>query len=128
MVYNNSHHIKVVDEATYNTMQAAVAPCTSLIAKCNSGESFVDNFACQSAFLVCNMGLTSPYQMTGLNPYDITKKCEVPPLCYDFSHVQKFLNLESTKKALGVDEKHSHKWASCNFGINSAFHTDWMKV
>jgi hypothetical protein len=29
---------------------------------------------------------------------------------------------------LGVDEKHSHKWASCNFGINSAFHTDWMKV
>jgi hypothetical protein len=71
MVFNNSHGIKVVDEATYNTMKSAVDPCTTLIAKCNQGDSFFDDFACQSAFLVCNMGLTSPYQMTGLNPYDI---------------------------------------------------------
>jgi cathepsin A (carboxypeptidase C) len=127
MVFNNSHGIKVVDEATYNTMKAAVDPCTTLIAKCNQGDSFFDDFACQSAFLVCNMGLTSPYQMTGLNPYDIRKECEYPPLCYDFSHIQKFLNLESTKKSLGVDEKHSHSWTECNFGINGAFRTDWMK-
>jgi cathepsin A (carboxypeptidase C) len=62
-----------------------------------------------------------------LNPYDIRKKCEHPPLCYDFSVVGDFLNLESTKQALGVDEAHSHQWASCNYGINMKFHTDWMK-
>lgn len=82
--------------------------------------------ACQSAFVLCNTGLTSPYQATGLNPYDIRIPCEKPPLCYDFSKVGKWLNLDSTKKALGVDPKHSHSWKSCNFGINMKFHSDWM--
>jgi cathepsin A (carboxypeptidase C) len=73
------------------------------------------------------MALTSPYQATGLNPYDIRIKCEKPPLCYDFSNVQKWLNLKATKEALGVDLKKSHAWNSCNFGINSKFRSDWMK-
>ena len=46
----------------------------------------------------------------------------------DFSNVKKWLNLESTKEALGVDLKHSHAWNSCNFGINAKFHSDWMKT
>lgn len=127
MVWNNSHGIKVVNEATYTAMKDAVPRCTALIHKCNQGDGMINTFACQSAFLVCNTALTSPYQMTGLNPYDIRKQCEKPPLCYDFSHVKKFLNLESTKKALNVNEKHVHSWESCNFGINMQFHTDWMK-
>ena len=122
MVWNNSHAIKVVDESTYQAMKAAVPRCTSLIRKCNAGDGMINQFACQSAFLVCNLALTSPYQMTGLNPYDIRKQCEVPPLCYDFSAVSDFLNLESTKRALHVDEKHSHAWESCNYGINMKFH------
>ena len=65
--------------------------------------------------------------MTGLNPYDIRKQCEVPPLCYDFSFVQAWLNRKETKLALHVDAEHSHSWSSCNFGINMKFHTDWMK-
>lgn len=119
MVYNNSHHIKVVGEEVYNTMKAVVPRCTQLIHQCNAGDSMINTFACQSAFLVCNMGLTSPYQATGLNPYDIRIKCAKPPLCYDMSHITKFLNLESTKKALHVDEEHSHSWSSCNFGIST---------
>jgi cathepsin A (carboxypeptidase C) len=127
MVYNNSHHIKVVDESEYEAMKAVVPRCTKLIHQCNAGTSALNTFACQTAFVVCNMGLTSPYQATGLNPYDIRKKCEHPPLCYDFSSVEDFLNLESTKEALGVDEGHAHNWQSCNYGINMLFHTDWMK-
>jgi len=126
MVYNNSHNIKVVSESVYEAMKAAVPKCTGLIHKCNSGDGPIADFACQGAFIACNLGLTSPYQATGLNPYDISKKCEHPPLCYDFSNVGKFLNLESTKKALNVDEKHSHHWDSCNYGINMKFHHDWM--
>jgi len=127
MVWNNSHGIKVVDETVYEAMQAVVPKCTALIDQCNKGDSAINKFACQSAFIICNMGLTSPYQATGLNPYDIRKKCEVPPLCYDFSFVGKFLNLESTKKALNVDEDRVHQWESCNFGINMKFRGDWMK-
>eukprot|EP00934_Nitzschia_sp_Nitz4_P007750 Nitzschia sp. Nitz4//scaffold25_size161228//156007//157719//NITZ4_002458-RA/size161228-processed-gene-0.174-mRNA-1//1//CDS//3329544670//7740//frame0 len=127
MVWNNSHGIKVVNEEAYEAMKQVVPKCDALIHQCNQGDSIIDSFACQSAFVVCNMGLTSPYQATGLNPYDIRKKCEHPPLCYDFSFVGDFLNLESTKQALGVDEKNSHNWQSCNYGINMQFHTDWMK-
>ena len=49
-----------------------------------------------------------------------------PPLCYDFSFIETFLNLESTKKALNVDKQHSHHWESCNYGVNMKFHSDWM--
>lgn len=127
MVWNNSHHIKVVDEGVYDAMKEAVPACTKLIHQCEAGDNTIDDFACQAAFITCNIALTSPYQATGLNPYDIRKKCEVRPLCYDFSMVKDFLNLESTKKALNVDESHSHSWEACNFGINGKFHVDWMK-
>jgi cathepsin A (carboxypeptidase C) len=127
MVTSNSHHIKIVDDEVAASMRDVVPKCVSLIQQCNAGDSLIDTFACQSAFLICNMGLTSPYQMTGLNPYDIRIPCEHRPLCYDFDHIATWLNLESTMKALAVDEKHSHSWSSCNFGINMKFHTDWMK-
>jgi cathepsin A (carboxypeptidase C) len=127
MGYNNSHHIKVFDVNTYNAMTQAIPACTSMIHKCNSGDSIVSNFACQSAFLYCNTAETSPYRMTGLNPYDIRKQCGDNPLCYDFSHIQKFLNKKETKMALNVDPQHSHAWEACNFGINMKFHVDWMK-
>ena len=123
----NSHGIEVFDDATVEAMTAAVPTCTKLIHQCNSGDNALDNFACQSAFLYCNGALTSPYRMTGLNPYDIRKPCGNNPLCYDFSNVQKFLNLPDTKAALNVDTHHSHAWEACNIGINLKFHVDWMK-
>ena len=124
---NNSHGIHFLPDEAVAAMKEVVPHCVSMIHQCNAGESMIDNFACQTAFLVCNSGLTSPYQMTGLNPYDIRKQCDVRPLCYDFSHIRKWLNKEETKQALSVDESHSHSWNSCNFGINMKFHTDWMK-
>jgi len=126
MAFNNSHHIKAIDEQTYNAMQQVIPKCTALIHKCNSGDSMIDSFACQTAFVVCNMGLTSPYQMTGLNPYDIRKQCGNVPLCYDFSNIEKFLHKPETRKALHVTDD-SPPWQSCNMGINLKFHEDWMK-
>lgn len=49
----------------------------------------------------------------GLNQYDIRKKCEKPPLCYDFADVGKFLNQKSVRTALGVTDK-DRKWQECN--------------
>lgn len=127
MAEHNSHGIHFLSDETIAAMKQVVPHCVSMIETCNRGDSMINNFACQSAFLLCNSGLTSPYQMTGLNPYDIRKQCEVRPLCYDFSYIQKWLNKEETKRALHVDEEHSHSWNSCNFGINMKFHVDWMK-
>jgi len=44
------------------------------------------------------------------NVYDIRKKCEHPPLCYDFSNIDKFLAREDVLEALGVKGR---KWSSC---------------
>jgi len=125
MAKNNSHGIQVVSDDVYEGMTNEISKCVSLIEECNAGDSFINKFACQTAFIVCNTAETTPYQMTGLNPYDIRKKCEKVPLCYDFSYIEKWLNLESTKQALHVSEE-SNKWTSCNMGINLKFHTDWM--
>ena len=50
--------VPLVDESVYEGMQAVVPKCTSLIHTCNAGDGAVNKFACQSAFIVCNMGLT----------------------------------------------------------------------
>jgi cathepsin A (carboxypeptidase C) len=126
MAFNNSHHIQAIDQATYDAMTQVIPKCTALIHECNKGNTMVDTFACQTAFVVCNMGLTTPYQMTGLNPYDIRKECGASPLCYDFSNIEKFLRLPETRKALHVTDD-SPPWNACNMGINLMFHTDWMK-
>lgn len=126
MAVHNSHGIKVLPDDIYQGMKDNVPKCVSLIEKCNAGDSIVNKFACQTAFILCNTAETTPYQMTGLNPYDIRKKCEKIPLCYDFSYIENWLNLDTTKKALHVTDD-SNAWTSCNMGINLKFHTDWMK-
>ncbi len=91
----------------------------------DGSDSFINRFACQTAYVTCSAAETIPYQMTGLNPYDIRKHCDNPPLCYDFSNIETFLNLDSTKSSLHVSEE-SKKWVTCNMGVNMKFHSDWM--
>ena len=123
MAYNWSITVQkkpTVSLKTYETMESHVEPCVHLIQKCQN-----DTSACAVAQSVCNEWLIGPYEETGLNPYDIREPCKVKPLCYDFSDVDDFLGLDSTKEALGVDT--SRTWSSCNFTVNSAFADDWMK-
>jgi len=126
MAFKNSHNMPVISEETYNMMKSSEPMCTEGIAKCNSGDGMLNSFACQAAFLYCNTALTTPYRATGKNPYDITKDCGANPLCYDFSHIETFMNSATTKKALHVDE-HDPTWQTCNMMINLGFHVDWMK-
>jgi len=126
MAFKNSHNKPVISEETYNMMKSSEPMCTKGIHSCNQGDGMLSSFACQAAFLYCNTALTTPYRATGLNPYDITKECGDNPLCYDFSHIEKFMNSETTKKALHVDEENP-TWQTCNMMINLSFHVDWMK-
>ncbi|KAF4742807.1 hypothetical protein FOZ63_014232, partial [Perkinsus olseni] len=54
--------------------------------------------------------------------YDMRQKCEHPPLCYDFSNVDKFLNDKRVQEELGVDTK----WQECNTIVNVMFNWDFM--
>mmetsp|Transcript_37264 Transcript_37264/g.85996 ORF Transcript_37264/g.85996 Transcript_37264/m.85996 type:complete len:481 (+) Transcript_37264:81-1523(+) len=107
---------------TQAAMKAATVPCVSLIKSCNSGTN---SSACTAAYAICNYGELIPYQTTGYNPYDMRIKCAVPPLCYDMSQVEGFLNSADVQKQLGISGK---KWESCNRIVNMAFQGDWMKT
>jgi len=59
-------------------MKAAVVPCEASIAACNSGVPVVAQAACLAAMEACTIAFNVPYQLTGLNPYDMRIKCDKP--------------------------------------------------
>jgi len=113
----------ITSKIALGIMKAAVPACTKLVHTCNDFNSSWQGSACLSAFVECNYGETVPYQMKGYNPYDMRIKCEKPPLCYDFSKVETFLNLPEVQKAIGA----AKKWSSCNLVVNKMFQNDFMK-
>ncbi len=54
-------------------------------------------FVCVS--LGCWLGQV---ELTGINLYDVREKCQHPPLCYDFSRLEKLAADPSFMAALGV--------------------------
>ncbi|WJX74328.1 Serine carboxypeptidase-like 48 [Trifolium repens] len=58
-----------------------------------------------------------------INYYDIRKKCE-GSLCYDFSKMVTFLNMQTVREALGVGDL---KFVSCSTKVYYNMLEDWMK-
>ena len=58
-----------------------------------------------------------------INVYDIRIPCDVPPLCYDFTNIDNFLNDPKVQAALGVNRS----WEECNMSVHIALLGDWMK-
>jgi len=121
MAMNNSYGIKTVSEDQYSRMVDHLNACTLMGAACQSN---VD--ACEYAYTYCNLFETTPYSMTGLNPYDIRVPCGDNDLCYNFTNIETFLNLQSTREALHVSDQ-VDKWESCNMAVNIMFVSDWMR-
>jgi|Transcript_50370 cathepsin A (carboxypeptidase C) len=99
-------------------MKAAAVACVAAIKSCNNGNVN----ACTTAYAVCNEGEVTPYQLTGMNPYDMRIPCEHGNLCYDFTKEGDYLNSAPVQQQLGVTKK----WGSCNYVVNAAFQGDWM--
>lgn len=120
MAMNNTYNIKTVSEDAYSKMVEHLPTCKLLAEACQANTSL-----CVPADDYCNIMETTPYYETGLNPYDIRKPCE-GDLCYDFTNIETFLNLESTRAALHVSDK-VEAWQSCNNAVNAMFASDWMR-
>ncbi|XP_026434320.1 serine carboxypeptidase 3-like [Papaver somniferum] len=79
---------------------------------------------CLRAYSTCNSIFNSILNIAGdINYYDIRKQCE-GSLCYDFSNLEKFLNLKSVRQALGVG---NIEFISCSPTVYSEMQADWMK-
>ena len=59
-----------------------------------------------------------------INPYDIRIPCKVPPLCYDFDPLTKFLSRSDVRADLGVG---NHSWTQCNRVVEIFLLGDWIK-
>lgn len=88
-------------------------------------ESTNWDFVCGLGLQICMLTQFQPIMNANpdVNVYDYTKKCD-GRLCYDFTAADKYLNLPSTKAALGVPkERH---WTSCDYGVYQDFEGDWL--
>jgi len=114
----------LVSNASLAMMEGAVGTCQLLIAAC-AQSSVLGWVACINAYTICNMAEIEPVDFTGVNLYDVREPCQVPPLCYDFSLLPKYINQPSIRAALGVG---SREWQDCNriVELKLVFAGDWM--
>ncbi|KAF9220866.1 serine carboxypeptidase [Gyrodon lividus] len=83
-----------------------------------------DALGCGAARAFCDNELMEPFFETGMNPYDISKKCEGDPesLCYPVTkHIRNYLDLPLTRTLLGVDSSVSSNFSSCSGTVGLAF-------
>lgn len=121
MANNNTYGIKCVSEETYAKMVDHLAACKLLGQACQ-----LKSDACEAAYTYCNLFETTPYYNTGRNPYDIRIPCGDSDLCYNFTNVETFLNLPSTRQALHVSDE-VKTWETCNTAVDVMFAGDWMR-
>lgn len=114
---------QLVGDFAYKVMETSMKPCLKLIAECENGFKSM----CVLAMEACNIVAMLPIQIQGLNVYDVRKKCDKPPLCYDFADVSAFVNRPETRKALGVKDS-DRQWQECNMLVNVLFMTDFLQT
>lgn len=123
MACDNSYG-PVLEKSTCQNMEEQYPACARLIENCYRSQNV---FSCLPAAMKCNKDQISPYQQTGMNPYDVREKCKGGNLCYEIlGSVQTYLNREDVKKAVGANVE---KYESCNMQINFRFNLagDWMR-
>lgn len=57
------------------------------------------------------------------NVYDIRRKCDHPPLCYDFDNLDLLLARKDVRDALNVGDK---PWSDCNQVVHTFMLGDWV--
>jgi len=107
---------KLISKLTYYALEAGFGLCKLLI---KSGVWPVAFYECQLGTLPI-LGL--PFA-PAFNVYDIRKKCDVPPLCYDFSLMDKFIAREDVRAEIGVGDR---SWESCNMVVHTFMLGDWV--
>uniref|UniRef100_M4EZ67 Exocyst complex component Sec8 n=1 Tax=Brassica campestris TaxID=3711 RepID=M4EZ67_BRACM len=110
----------LITQSEHDRLKKIVPLCELSIKLCGTDGTV----SCLASYLVCNTLFSGVINHAGgVNYYDIRKKCE-GSLCYDFSDMEKFLNLQSVRKSLGVGDI---EFVSCSTSVYQAMLQDWMR-
>ncbi|TFK38756.1 serine carboxypeptidase [Crucibulum laeve] len=110
----------IQDISTCVRMKQAVPRCKKWIRE--SCVEQLDRMNCQAALGFCATALESPIEKTGLNPYDLTRKCgesdQIP--CYPLtSHISRYLSIPSVREQLGVDPSTPTNFSLVDWDMNT---------
>lgn len=110
----------LISEETRDTLNYIYPACRMALEICN-GSSYAAE--CILGVQFCTYTQFAPILIAnpGINVYDYRKEC-IGELCYDFSRMEEFLNLESTRKKLGVGDRW---WQACDPGVHEDMMGDW---
>ncbi|CAL1387012.1 unnamed protein product [Linum trigynum] len=110
----------IITESQFNKITKIVPVCELAIKLCGTDGTV----SCLASYFVCNTIFNSIMSVAGnINYYDIRKEC-VGSLCYDFSNMEKFLNLNTVRESLGVGDI---DFVSCSPTVYQAMLVDWMR-
>ncbi|URD99586.1 serine carboxypeptidase-like [Musa troglodytarum] len=110
----------LIQKHDYERINKIYPACELAIKLCGTSG----NTSCLVSYMVCNSIFNSIMEIIGkTNYYDIRKQCE-GKLCYDFSNMEKFLNQDSVRDALGVGDI---DFVSCSPTVSEAMMKDWMR-
>ena len=110
----------IVSWEMYLTLKASFAHCVEMI---NNGKTQDDQvYALEFCQLTLMTILGNPLA-PAFNVYDVRKKCDVPPLCYNMSNSDRFLNNPTVQAKLGVTGR---LWVECDKMVHLALTGDWL--
>ncbi|CAN1747553.1 Serine carboxypeptidase-like 49 [Linum perenne] len=110
----------IIKKAQHDKITKMIPVCEMAIKLCGTDGSI----SCMASYYVCTGIFNSIMSAAGgINYYDIRKQCE-GSLCYDFSNMEKFLNLKTVRESLGVGDI---DFVSCSPTVYEAMLMDWMK-
>lgn len=104
----------------YLTLKASFSHCVEMINNAKSQDDQV--YALEFCQLTMTTILGNPLA-PAFNVYDVRKKCDVPPLCYNLSNSDRFLNNATIQAKLGVTGRY---WVECDKLVHLALTGDWL--
>ncbi|KAI9317596.1 Alpha/Beta hydrolase protein [Dichotomocladium elegans] len=101
---HDSPYQPIFDDATCKKMADSYPRCKMMMDACYNVPI---SLTCVPAELMCSRSTNDVFTKTGLNPYDIRKKCEGDSgLCYnEIEAITKYANRPEVRWELGVDEQ-----------------------
>jgi cathepsin A (carboxypeptidase C) len=118
-----SYENDLISEKWDDVLTGGFKACQGLIYESQQkGGRILDVAALEFCQILADSVIGNPLSPK-FNVYDIRIPCDNPPLCYDFSPADTFLNRADVQETLGVTGRN---WVECDSMVHTYLLGDWM--